>query len=268
MAAAGAFAPLLRVAHRSGVSDADVVRTLAGDALIADAEIQIDRATVIPAPASQVWPWLVQLGKGRASWYMPRWLERLVVWPPRKRSARRIVAEFQALAVGESVPDWGPGNPSFRVTELDPPRALVYLSLRDRGHNWTWPSDERPSSDVMAFSWALILDEIDAERCRLHIRLRGRFGRRGRLRPVLTPLGGLADYLTIVVMFAGLKERVAGVSRVWSQVWLASESGVSSAFSARSQVSRGPVPEVPPPSRRFLALADQTSHQLRRTPPG
>src|ERR1700680_4701224 len=93
VAAAAAFAPLLRVARRSGVSDCDVVRILAGDALIADAEIQPGRATMIPPRASQVWPWLVQLGKGRASWYMPRWLERLVVWPPRKRSARRIVAE-------------------------------------------------------------------------------------------------------------------------------------------------------------------------------
>ena len=209
MAAARAVAPLLRVARRSGVSDAHVVRTLAGDALIADPEIQIDRATVIRAPACQVWPWLVQLGKGRASWYMPRWLERLVVWPPRKRSATRIMDELQALQVGDSVPDWGPGDPSFRVTELDPPRALVYLSLRDRGRNWTWPTDERAPSEVLAFSWALILDEIDAERCRLHIRLRGRFGKRGRLRPLLVPLGGLIDYLTIIVMFAGLKQRVA-----------------------------------------------------------
>jgi hypothetical protein len=209
VAAAGALAPLLRVARRSGVSDADVQRTLAGDALIADPEIQVDRATMIRAPATGVWPWLVQLGKGRAGWYMPRWLERLIVWPPRKRSAQRIVDELQSLQPGDLVPDWGPGDPGFKVIELDPPRALVYLSLRDWGRNWTWPTDNRPPSEVMAFSWALVLDEIDAERCRLHIRLRGRFGKRGWLRPLLVPLGGLIDYLTITVMFAGLKQRVA-----------------------------------------------------------
>ncbi len=211
--AAGALPALLRVARRSGVSPADVQRSLAGDALIADPEIQIDRATVIGAPASGVWPWLVQLGKGRAGWYMPSWLERLAVWPPEKRSAKRIVDELQSLQAGDSVPDWGPGDPSFKVIELAPPRALVYLSLRDRGRNWTWPTDDRPPSEVMAFSWALVLDEIDAERCRLHIRLRGRFGKRGRLRPLLVALGGLADYLTIIVMFAGLKQRVAQTRR-------------------------------------------------------
>lgn len=204
---------LLGLARRSGVNDADVERALPGDDLIADPETQIDRATVINAPATQVWPWLVQLGKGRASWYMPSWLELLVVWPPRKRSATRIVDELQSLAPGDLVPDWGPGNPSFKVIEFDPPRALVYLSLRDRNHNWTWPSDEAQTSAVMGFSWALLLDEIDADSSRLHIRLRGRFGRRGRLRPVLMTLGGLLDYLTIIVLFAGLQQRVAQPTR-------------------------------------------------------
>jgi hypothetical protein len=69
--AAAALPALLRLARRSGVSNADVERALPGDELIADPETQIDRATMISAPASQVWPWLVQLGKGRASWYMP-----------------------------------------------------------------------------------------------------------------------------------------------------------------------------------------------------
>jgi len=214
LAAAGTLPRLLRVARRSGVGDADVERVLAGDELIANPELQIDRATVIRAPADQVWPWLVQLGKGRASWYMPVWLERLLVWPARKRSARRIVDELQSLAPGDLVPDWGPGDPSFKVIELDPPRALVYLSLRDRSRNWGWPADEGspggpPSSGVLAFSWALVLEEIDASSCRLHIRLRGRFGRRGRLRGVTMALGGLFDYLTIIVLFAGLKQRLA-----------------------------------------------------------
>jgi hypothetical protein len=113
------------------------------------------------------------------------------------------------LAPGDLVADWGPGDPNFKVVTLDPPRALVYLSLRDRSRNWSWPLDEGRRADVLAFSWALILDELDDESSRLQIRLRGRSGRQhGRLRPLLMRLGGVFDYLTIVVLFAGLKQRV------------------------------------------------------------
>ena len=207
--AAAAFPALSRVARRSGVSDLELDRTLPGDDLVADPEIRIDRATVIRAPVGEIWPWIVQLGKGRASWYMPRGLERLIVWPPRKRSATRIVESLQSLAPGDLVAAWGPGDPSFKVVTLDAPRALVYLSLRDRSRNWSWPPDEGRPADVLAFSWALILDKLDDESARLQIRLRGRSGRQhGRLRPLLMRLGGLFDYLTIVVLFAGLKQRV------------------------------------------------------------
>ena len=127
VAAAGAFAPLLRVAHRSGVSDADVVRTLAGDGA--------DRGRRDPDRSRDRGFRHRPARSGRGSCSSGR-VERAGTCPagwsawssgrPSARSARRSVAEFQALAAGESVPDWGPGNPSFRVTELDPPRALVY----------------------------------------------------------------------------------------------------------------------------------------------
>jgi len=194
------------------VANRDIARLLPGDELIADPEIQIDRATSIQASINDVWPWIVQLGKGRASWYMPHRLERLIVWPAKKRSATRIVEELQSLREGDYVPDWGPGDPSFKVITLEPPRALVYLSLRDRANGWRWPSVAEPPSGVVAFSWALVLDEIDAERCRLHIRLRGRLGKKRPLRPFVATLGGLLDYLTVIVLFAGLKERVADTS--------------------------------------------------------
>jgi hypothetical protein len=200
---------LLRAARHSGVEAADIARALPGDDLIPDPQLQIDRAGVIGAGAGELWPWIVQLGKGRAGWYMPRAIERLAVWPRRKRAAREILEAFQSLRRGERVPDWGPGDPFFEVVSLEPPRALVYVSRRDRRHNWAWPAADAPATDIVAFSWALVIDPIDDASSRLHIRLRGGFGRRGPLRPVAAALGGLFDYVTIVLMFAGLRERLA-----------------------------------------------------------
>lgn len=195
------------LSRRSGVGDGDVARELPGDELIDTPQLVVDRATTIQAPLAEVWPWVLALGKGRAQWYMPATLERLVVWPRSKRAATRISPEWLSLKVGDFVPDWGPGDPQFRVESIDPPHALVYLSRRDRTRGWAWPADEADPG-AMAFSWALILDDAGAGRSRLHVRLRGRLGPRGPLRPLMLVLGGLLDYLTIVLMFAGLRQRV------------------------------------------------------------
>jgi hypothetical protein len=43
-----------------------------GDDIVPDAAVVMDRDRILPAPARDVWPWIVQLGKDRAGWYMPR----------------------------------------------------------------------------------------------------------------------------------------------------------------------------------------------------
>src|SRR6476659_5401480 len=83
---------------------AERMARLPGDELV-HADVQLDRAFTLPAPPAEVWPWLVQLGKGRAGWYLPRSAERFV--PPSRRAVRRVVPELQHLAVGETIPDWG-----------------------------------------------------------------------------------------------------------------------------------------------------------------
>jgi hypothetical protein len=204
--AAGA-AMLARVARRSGVTTADLTRRLPGDELVADADLVIDRATILQARPADVWPWIVQLGKGRGGWYMPGCLEWSIP-DPAKRGARAIVPGLQGLAVGAEVPDWGPGAPVFRVDVLDPPHALVYRSLRQRSRGWTWPETERPlPPDAMAFSWALIVEDAGQDHSRLHVRLRATSGR-GRISPLFRFGGGLVDYATLFVLFAGLRERL------------------------------------------------------------
>ena len=106
------------------------------------------------------------------------------------------------MAVGDDVSDWGPGEPVFRAALIDPPNALVWHSLRDLDDRHRWPADgSRPR--VLALSWALVLRPAGAG-TRLHLRLRLRVKH-----PLLAKLGGLFDWVTIVALFAGLRERVA-----------------------------------------------------------
>ena len=57
---------------------AEWAATLPGDDLVDPADVVMDRAFSLPAPPDTVWPWLVQLGKRRAGWYLPRWVDRVL----------------------------------------------------------------------------------------------------------------------------------------------------------------------------------------------
>ena len=164
---------------------------LPGDEVVPDANMTSKHEAVFAASPQDVWPWLVQLGKGRAGWYLPSALERRVV-PRRRRSARAIDERWQRLAVGDEVPDYGGRDETLQVVSIDPPRALVYRSER----NGT------------VFSWALVLEPLDGGRTRLRHRFRARLNSGGWRRRALALGGGAFDRATIALMMAGLHERV------------------------------------------------------------
>ena len=160
---------------------------LAGDSLVSDATVVMDRAFTLQAPPEVVWPWFVQLGKRRAGWYLPGWLERLV--PARRRASRRVDQDLQGLAVGDVIPDWGGADATFEVAVLEPPHALVHVSTRGR----------------VRLSWAIVLTGVGGG-TRVHLRLRLGGVRRERLARIG---GGLMDWLTVVGLAAGLRERLS-----------------------------------------------------------
>ncbi|HET7661887.1 MAG TPA: hypothetical protein VFK66_15965 [Oryzihumus sp.] len=187
-----------------GVMPTDRARALPGDDLVPDATVVMDRVGLLPAPPEVVWPWLLQLGKGRAGWYLPAWLE--VVVPPRRRGLRHLEAALLEVAPGDRVPDWGPGTPALEVASVTAPASLVFYSLRDRRDGWRWPQEGTPANPaVLAMSWALQLDPADGERTRLHLRVRLRM--RSATGPAAR-LGDLLDAVTTRLLFTGLSERV------------------------------------------------------------
>ncbi len=173
---------------------------LPGDDLLPGADPVMDRHLTFEAPAEVVWPWVEQLGKGRAGWYLPRSVERLV--PPRRRAARRVETRWLGLQVGDVVPDWGPGDPTFEVLEIEPPHHLVYGSERPRRSRRGVP---RPP---VRMTWALALSPDGPHRSHLHLRLRLDLGHPAG--PLATYGGGALDLLTVRLMGAGLAERLAG----------------------------------------------------------
>ena len=59
---------LIRISKRWGATDSETVRDLPGDELLPQGR-STTYAISIAAPPEEVWPWLVQLGRGRGSFY-------------------------------------------------------------------------------------------------------------------------------------------------------------------------------------------------------
>ena len=93
-------APLYRRWHRRWGSTADeVASVMPGDDLFLKAQFISTRSITIDAPPAAVWPWLVQVGCGRAGFYSNDLLDNLG-----RPSATTIVPELQHLQVGQWVP--------------------------------------------------------------------------------------------------------------------------------------------------------------------
>lgn len=111
---------------RWGATTAEVAEALAGDERTPHPRLQSTRAITIDAPPEQVWPWLMQMGIGRAGFYTHDWVERLMFharYVEGKHSATRIHPELSPLKVGDTVP-MGAGVEAL-VSEIDPCRYLV-----------------------------------------------------------------------------------------------------------------------------------------------
>ena len=164
----------------------ETAAALPGDDLVS-ADVSMDRAFTLDAAPSTVWPWLVQIGKERAGWYLPHVVERFV--PRGRRAARRLDPRFASLEVDQTIADWGGRDATLTVAEVSAPNVLVFASRRGR----------------TSFSWALALTDLGDGRTRVHSRVRIGPVHRRRLAEYG---GGAFDAATISGLANGLQERL------------------------------------------------------------
>jgi len=125
-----------------GAMAAEADAVLPGDDLLARPDVVTTRVIGIEAPAELVWPWLVQMGPGRAGAYTYDWIENL--FGLNMHSADNIVPALQHIAVGDG---WrlGSRGPVLEVARIEPERALV---VRSDDGNWVWAFVLQPGCDL------------------------------------------------------------------------------------------------------------------------
>jgi hypothetical protein len=187
---------------------ADAERSLPGDGIVPDAQWRTTVTRIIDAEPADVWPWIVQMGWGRAGYY---------TWYPYDNggvpSADRIVPELQTLGIGDVVPD-GPrsseGYGVWRVHTIERPSVLVLVSRRNLITGREIEAGDTGSDSFVDCSWAFVLEELEDHRTKLFVRVRAAFQRTPAttiMSHVARLVFGVGDAVMEQSLLDGLKQR-------------------------------------------------------------
>lgn len=100
-----------------GATAAEINGPVVGDDLCPSASLVATRSISIEAPPHEVFPWIRQMGFGRAGWYSYDIIDNLG-----RKSASHIHAEWQNINSGDHIPA---GPIAFTAALVDEPRAFV-----------------------------------------------------------------------------------------------------------------------------------------------
>lgn len=175
---------------RWGATDEECARSMPEDQIVDDPVFDATRAITIGATPEQIYPWLVQMGFGRAGFYGYDLIENLGS-ASGIRSAQTIIPELQHPRTGDQLPlsiaatlQYGPMTPNQYIV---------------------WKSADDPCDGV--FIWQLV--PIDANHTRLISRIRWNY--------VKSPSGLLlgaftefADHIAVRKILEGVRDRAEG----------------------------------------------------------
>ena len=171
-------------------------RTLPGDNLIPQPLGSVNHAITIQRPPREVWPWLAQMGSGRAGWYSYDFIDN-----GGHHSAERILPNYQNVGVGSVFPALPGATDVFVVAQCEREHSLVLA--------WKLPSGKYQTT------WAFVLEEPQTGRTRLLVR--------GRVAPgyhpyglpqwLALPTGALAHFIMQRKQLLGIARRAEALDR-------------------------------------------------------
>lgn len=173
-----------------GATPEEIARSMPADDAVRHPAFDATRAITIRARPEQIWPWLVQMGYGRAGFYGYDLIES-PGGGAGIRSARKILPQFQHPRPGEILP-------------LSVAASLIYGPI-EPNHHIVWLGGDHPPSGV--FIWQLV--PVDESHSRLISRIRWRYLHA----PVGFALGvftEFADHVAVRAILRGVRDRAEG----------------------------------------------------------
>lgn len=158
--AAAAYTLFVRRWHnRWGATDEELTLPLPGDEIVENPNMSSTRAITIEAGPSDVWPWMVQMGKGRGGLYSYDWLD-IAFQILDTKSVEEILDQYQRLEPGDTIP-----LGCDEETKDD-----LYVHAVDEKHSLVLGANDPEFRDRV--SWAMVLIPAGPNKTRLLMRVR------------------------------------------------------------------------------------------------
>jgi len=170
-------------------SEIERLGSLPGDVLIGEPLGSMTNAVTIRADPCDVWPWLAQMGAGRAGWYSYDVLDN-----GGQPSAERVMPEHQHLSEDMLYPALPGATDGFTLAAFEPRRFLVI--------GWRVPEGR------WLMTWAFVLEQPAAGFTRLIVR--------ARVGPGYTFRGvpwRLSKHVARLVHFVMQRKQLLGIAR-------------------------------------------------------
>jgi len=191
---------------RWGATDEEVSRGMPGDGIVDNPTFNATRAITIEAGPEEIWPWIVQMGLGRAGWYSYDWIDNLG-----RPSARDVLPDYQLPRPGDLVPVSPNGKQGFRVKSLERHRSLLWWDGKGQT-TWAWGLYPQPDGTT-----------------RLVTRIRMRYNWKSPQIILLLTID-VGDIVMIRKCLYGIKERAEAASRDRRALRLLVEDAVTEAY--------------------------------------
>lgn len=148
---------------RWGATDEEVQRSYPGADLVPGGTRGATMAITIDASPARVWPWLAQMGYGRAGWYSWDKLDNFG-----QPSSEELHPEWQEIHLGDFLaPEQGVTSRAWEVAALEPERFLGLRASFDlRNARWFDPNGPRPRWSTLSL-WGFLLEPLPGNRTRL-----------------------------------------------------------------------------------------------------
>jgi hypothetical protein len=180
-----------------GATPEEASRELPYDNLVPNPTWTSTRAVTVEATPTQIWPWLVHLGWGRAGWYSYDWVDN-----GGKPSAWELLPDHQNLQIGIKFP-MSPWTAMY-CRDFEEPRWILLRMGR-----------EDPATDIGSFLY--YLDPLDESRTRLLIRMRNKYR---WFNPPVIAMQLAVDVGDIIFQrkqLLGVKARAERLARLWDK---------------------------------------------------